>query len=233
MLKEFLLVAIASLVMVPALADKPSDKGNKGGSSVLLGVVFCEGKNNPIEDLCDLTDYNFASDNRTAYIDGEESVSTSMDKFRFGLNVGLYGERHFRLDLTECFEPPKCSAPVLAGDNKDLTFGWNVFATSPDGAQYLKMPVDSSKPVNLQLDFFDDPNREQNWRIMFNPGLCPDSVNYPVKMARVTRVADDIWVFEAGTDNYACLELRKGGRKHYTYHGLYKLPFKIIATVLP
>jgi hypothetical protein len=63
--------------------------------------------------------------------------------------------------------------------------------------------------------------------------LCAEYVNVPVKMAKVTRFADDIWVFEAGAEDYACLELRKGGRKHYTYHGLYKLPFKIIATALP
>jgi hypothetical protein len=226
MLKRFLLLTIATLMMLPALADKPADKGNKGGSSVSLGVVFCESNITPA-GLCGLTDYNFASDNGRPYIDGQESVSTSIGKFRFGLNVGLYGTRHFRLDLN-CERGTGCSgAPTLVND---LTYGWNVFATSPDGAQYLEMAVDSSKRVNLQLEFFDTPDRENNWRIMFNPSLCDEYVPDQVEMAKVTRYANDIWIFEAGADDYACLELRKGGRKHYTYHGRFKLPFKIIAT---
>ena len=232
MLKQFLLFAIASLVMSPALADKPPDKGNKGGSSVLLGVEFCEGSNLPTGHGCDLTKYNFASDKKGSYIDGFDSVSTAIGKFRFGLNVGLYGERHFRLDLTDCALGEPCSAPELAGNAKDLTYGWNVFAISPDGAQYLEMEVETPKLVNLQLEFFDTPDRENNYRIMFNPSLCDEYVNGQVKMAKVTRIANDIWVFEAGPNDYACLELRKGGRKHYTYHGRYKLPFKIIATAL-
>ena len=136
-------------------------------------------------------------------------------------------------DLTECSTEPSCTdAPVLAGDDNDLTYGWNVFATSPDGAQYLEMVVGDHQFVNLQLEFFDDPSRERNWRSMFNPSLCAEYVDDSIAMAKVTRFANDIWIFEAGANDYACLELRKGGRKHYTYHGRYKLPFKIIATAL-
>lgn len=235
MLKKFLLFTIASLVILPALADKPTDRGKKdNGSGIFLSVEFCEGSGDPNVFECDLTDYKFASDNGTAYRDGEESVSTSIDKFRFGLNVGLYGERHFYLDLgsENCALETPCTPPDLGENN--LTYGWNVFAFSPDGAQYLKMEVGEahSQPVNLQLEFFDDPDRERNWRIMFNPSLCAEHVDYPVEMAKVTRIAEDIWEFEADADDYACLELRKGGRKHYTYHGLYRLPFKIIVTAL-
>lgn len=234
MLKKFLLFTIASLVMLPALADKPPDPGKKEKSSgIFLHVEFCETGSDPGPVYCGPGPYNFASDIGAPYKNGDDEVSTHLDKFRFGLNVGLYGTRHFRLDLSECDTDPICvDAPAL---EDDLTYGWNVFAFSPDGAQYLEMPVGeaNSQLVNFQLEFFDTPDREHNWRIMFNPSLCAEYVNVPVKMAKVTRFADDIWVFEAGAEDYACLELRKGGRKHYTYHGLYKLPFKIIATALP
>lgn len=234
MLKRFLLLTIATLVMLPVLADKPDDTGNKGGSGVLLDVSFRDHFTTGFGTLVRVD--RFGSDGFAKpspafapYINGDDSVSAHIDKFRFGLNVGMNGPRHFYLDLTDCEPLEPCSAPGLAGN---LTYGWNVFAISPDGAQYLKMGFGDahSQLVNFQLEFFDTPDRERNWRIMFNPSLCAEYINDSIAMAKVTRVANDIWVFEAGADDYACLELRKGGRKHYTYHGRYRLPFKIIAT---
>ncbi len=224
MWKKILLFTIASLVMLPALAAKPNDKpdkGNKGGGGVPLNVVFCD---TYIFGVCDQPIYKFASDLLGEYVDGKDSVSTGIDKFRFGLNVGFSGPRNFKLDLTTCVDE---ICPVVP------TRGWNVFSISPDGAQYLKMKVgDASKPVNFQLEFFDDDDQE--WRIMFNPSECPkdDEGKDLATMATVTKFEDDpdTWVFEAEAVDVACLQLRMGGRKNNTFHGLYNLPFKILAT---
>ena len=221
MLKKFLLFIIASLVMLPALADKPNDKGNKGGSGFFLAVEFRDGP-----------DDNFVSDNEGFYINGAQSVGAHIDKWRFGLNVGLNGTRHFFLDF-DCVEGP-CTHPVLPFD---LTTGWNVFATSPDGAQYLKMSAyepgtddDDSQLVNFQLEFGDDLG--QGWRIMFNPDECPGVE--PDDMVTVTKTSDspDIWEFEATADKYACLQYRDGPRKNHFIAGLYSLPFRITAVAI-
>jgi hypothetical protein len=231
MLKKFLLFTIASLVMLPALADKPSDKGkgNKDGAGVPLDVVFRD--QDCLGDDESVVDDKFCSDGNPYYIDGEPSVSTHIGKFRFGLNVGVNGPRHFFLDLTPCksVSPMSCDGKPF---NFGLTTGANVFATSPDGTQYLKMIVDAPKDVNFQLEFLDDDGKD--WRIMFNPSKCPKdgNGNNLATMATVTKIDDDLdtWVFEAGTGDVACLQLREGGAKHWTFHGLYNLPFTMIAT---
>lgn len=229
MLKKFLLLAIASLVMLPALADKPPDKGkgNKDGGGVFLSVVFRD-------DYCNNSDGdNFCSDTGDPYINDKESVGAHIDKFRFGLNVGLNGTRHFFLDLRNCTPKPGCEAdrPFNIG----LTTGWNVFATSPDGAQYLRMSAngtgsDHSKPVNFQLEFLDPAGQE--WRIMFNPDECPGVE--PDDMVTVTKTSDspDTWEFEATADKLACLQFREGPRRNHFIAGLYSLPFLITAQAI-
>jgi hypothetical protein len=235
MWKKFLLFTIASLVMLPALADKPTDKpdkGNKDGAGVNLVVVFRDGPGD-----------KFGSDGFDEdpfYIDGEESVSTHIGKFRFGLNVGVNGPRHFFLDLTDCdddmYSVPPMSCAVLPALHLGTTTGANVFATSPDRAQYLKMkavPVPESKEVDFQLEFLDDDGKD--WRIMFNPSKCPkdDGGDDLATMATVTKTEDDTWVFEATDGDVACLQLREGGAGNWTFRGLYSLPFQIEATALP
>ena len=220
MLKKFLLFTIASLVMLPALAAKPldkPDKGNKGGGAVPLDVVFCP--SNIDGGVCPEQTYRFTGDGEE-YIDGSQSVSTAIDKFRFGLNVTLSPERNFSLDLNGCQE--NCGTLPVGP-----TIGWNVFATSPDGAQYLKMKMtDAPKPVNFSLVFFD--TSDQQWSIKFNPSECPGATG--TDTAYVTKFSDDTWVFEAAGTAVACLYFREGPSKDHTFNGLYSLPFKIFAT---
>lgn len=235
MLKKFLLFTIASLVMLPALAAKPppnSDKGNKDGGGVYLGVVFRDqyhSEGGPSELV---RDDKFGSDGippapGDPYINGYESVSTHIDKFRFGLNLSMSPERNFWLDLTACDLGSGCAPP------DGPLQGWNVFATSPDGAQYLKMSANGdnpgdSKSVNFQLEFFDGSG--DGWRIMFNPSECPDT-----DMVTVTKTSDDpdTWVFEATAGKRACLQFREGPRKKHYFAGLYSLPFQITAIAQP
>jgi hypothetical protein len=225
MFKKLILATIASLVMLPALAAKPPDKpdkGNKGGGAVPLDVVF----NN------DSILYKFRDDlggdggGSQPYLDGFEGVEAQIDKFRFKLNVGLNGSRYFRLDLSDCISSGTCESPTL------YSKGWNVFATSPDGAQYLTMNKDDSKPVNFSLVFFDD--LEQQWSIKFNPGECPDGVGLASR-ATVTKTSDDpdTWTFTAGTSDVACLYNVEGPRKNHSFNGLYVVPFEITAVVQP
>jgi hypothetical protein len=213
MLKKFLLFTIASLVMLPALADKPTDKGNKGGGAVPLCVEFRDG-----------VDDKFGSDDLGAYCDGDAGVTTQIGKFRFGLNVGLNsGTRDFFLDLSDCLTTP------LVCELTSIYFkGWNVFSASPDGAQYLKMEVGDEQPVNFQLDFFDD-QAQQAWRIQFNPSECPIiGLLDPPTMAKVTKTFEG-WTFEADEDAVACLYFLEGPRKFHTFNGLYHVPFLITA----
>ncbi len=247
MIKQFLLFAIASLVMLPALADKPTDKpdkGNKDGAGVPLYVEFRDHYDTDEDENIVRLD-RFGSDGFAQtppivadYIDGEEPVSAHIGKFRFGLNVGVSGIRNFFLDLTGCYvvspSVPLMSCDVLPALHLGITTGANVFATSPDGAQYLTMGVGTTKEVNFQLEFLDDNGKD--WRIMFNPSKCPkdDKDKDLATMATVTKTAVDTWEFEATTvGDVACLQLREGGAKHWTFHGLYSLPFKIEATALP
>ena len=235
MLKKFLLFTIASLVMLPALAAKPPDKpdkGNKDGAGVPLGVVFRDASCS-IDDVPNSGDIGdkFCSDGippipGKPYIDGSESVSTHIGKFRFGLNLSMSPERNFLLDLTDCVSGARCDPP------DGLLQGWNVFATSPDGAQYLKMSAngddpDDSKFVNFQLEFRD--NKGQGWRIMFNPSECPGVES--TDMVTVTKTSDDpdTWEFEATADKRACLQFREGPRKKHYFDGLYSVPFLIMA----
>jgi len=243
MLKKFLLFTIASLVMLPALAAKPppnSDKGNKDGGGVYLAVEFRDQYQYTEDDPPVLVrDDKFGSDGIPPtpddpvdpyfgefYINGYESVSTHIDKFRFGLNLSMSPERNFWLDLTACDLGSGCAPP------NGLLQGWNVFATSPDGAQYLKMSAngddpDDSKPVNFQLEFFDGSG--DGWRIMFNPSECPGT-----DMVTVTKTSDDpdTWEFVATEDERACLQFREGPRKKHYFAGLYSLPFLIRAQAI-
>jgi hypothetical protein len=210
MLKKFLLFTIASLVMLPALADKPTDKGNKGGGAVPLCVTFDDG-----------IAYSFVSDGFDEYCDGHEGVTTQIGKFRFGLNVGLNSPtRNFRLDLQDCLTTP------LVCELTSIYFkGWNVFSASPDGAEYLNMAVGDEQPVNFQLDFFD--GQDDAWRIQFNPSKCPSG--HPAStMAKVTKTNEG-WTFEADENAVACLYFLEGPRKFHTFNGLYHVPFLIEA----
>jgi hypothetical protein len=230
MIKKFLLFAIASLVMLPALADKQTDKpdkGNKDGAGVPLVVVFRDGFGDKFGS--DFGDPNSPSGH--SYLDGVESVGAQIGKFRFGLNVGVSGTRNFFLDLRVCISAESvpeisCTGPLPAlrlGNGTDVmgfttdvmgfTTGANVFATSPDRAQYLKMGVDTTKKVNFQLEFLDDDGKD--WRIMFNPSKCPKDIEGGnlATMATVTKTAVDTWEFEATTTtagDVACLQLREG-----------------------
>jgi len=242
MLKKFLLFTIASLVMLPALADKPPDKpdkGNKGGGAVPLGVVFRDDYHYINEGTTLVRDDKFGSDGfaqtspetqDVEYIDGEEQVETQIDKFRFGLNVGRNGERNFFLDLSrsQCRSDPESDCVATSPYFR----GVNVFATSPGGAQYLKMKVgDAPKPVNFSLLFFD--NLDQEWSIKFNSSECP-GVD-PDDMVTVTKTSDaplDTWEFEATEDMRACLYFREGPRKNHEFAGLYSVPFLITAQVI-
>ena len=241
MLKKFLLFTIASLVMLPALADKPPDKGkgNKDGAGVNLGVMFRDEHHYIGEDETLVRDDKFGSDGfaqtpletvDVEYIDGIDSVSSHIDKFRFGLNVGMNGPRNFYLDFA-CVSGPCTHPNLLLG----LTTGWNVFATSPDGAQYLKMSAnegdtDDFQPVNFQLEFLDGEG--EGWRIMFNPSECPDVES--TDMVTVTKTSDDpdTWEFEATANKRACLQFREGPRKNHYIAGLYSLPFLITAQAI-
>jgi len=213
MFKKFLLFTIASLVMLPALADKPRDKGNKGGGAVPLCVTFDDG-------------YSFVSDLLGDYCDGDAGVTTQIGKFRFGLNVGLNSpDRNFSLNLDDCLDTP---LPKVCEPNTIYVKGWNVFSASPDGAEYLKMKdTDPPKPVNFQLDFFDV--NDDAWRIQFNPSECPNFDGYPAPtMAKVTKTNLG-WTFEANENAVACLYFLEGPRKFHTFNGLYHVPFRIEA----
>ena len=249
MIKKFLLFAIASLVMLPALADKPPDKpdkGNKDKPGVPLEVVFRDGIGDKFGS--DYGDSNI--DSGHSYLDGDEPVGAHIGKFRFGLGVGVSGTRNFFLDLTGCHVLPSVPRMSCTGlpalrwgpttGAMGFTTGANVFATSPDRAHYLTMINGATKEVDFQLVFLDAGGNE--WRIMFNPSKCPkdDLGNELATMATVTRrTADDTWVFHAtdGTDpddpdniDVACLQLREGGAGNWEFHGLYLLPFQIEAT---
>ena len=245
MLKRFLLLTIATLVMLPVLADKPPDKGNKDGGGFSLDVVFRHDYTVQGENLVSID--RFGSDGFDAnpstffpYLNGESdgSVSAHIDKFRFGLNVGMNGPRHFYLDLRDCISVPDsewvCTLhrPFASG----LTTGWNVFAFSPDGAQFLKMSAsdDDSQPVNLQLEFRDTFGN--GWRIMFNPSECPKDQQGGnlADMVTVTKTSDSpaTWEFEATADKRACLQFREGPRKNHFIAGLYSLPFRIMAQAI-
>ena len=244
MIKKLLLFTIASLVMLPALADKPPpkpDKGNKGGGAVPLDVVFRDG----IDDKFG-SDYLDSTPSGHSYSDGDEPVSTNIGKFRFGLNVGVSGTRNFFLDLRNCIPAssvPETSCTGLPAlrlgsltDVMGFTTGANVFATSPNRAHYLTLINGETKGVDFQLEFLDAGGND--WRIMFNPSKCPkDDINGGdlATMARVKRIADDKWEFEAFPfpTSVACLQLREGGAGNWTFHGLYSLPFKITATAQP
>jgi len=211
---------------VPAFAAKPDcddpssthpkcnpDSGGDGGP---LCVTFDDSSIN-----------KFRSDSLGEYCDGSgDGVNTGIDKFRFGLNVGLSGPRDFILDLSQCAPDAVCPTPPIV-----LTRGWNVFSFSPDGAQFLKMAKDTPQDVNFQLEFLDAEGR--GWSIQFNPGDCPmDASDNPLSTpAKVTKTSDnpDTWVFETSLGDVACLQLREGGKKHWTFHGLYIVPFKITA----
>jgi len=249
MLKRFLLLTIATLVMLPVLADKPDDAGNKGGGGVLLDVEFRDDYTVVEGTLVSFDRFGsdgFDDNPETffPYIDGEGdgSVSAHIDKFRFGLNVGMNGPRKFYLYFT-CVVGP-CMHPLLPSD---LTVGWNVFAFSPDGAQFLKMSAnetnpldDDHQPVNFQLEFRDASGN--GWRIMFNPSECPgvDATD----MVTVTKTVDgpddpvteeievDTWEFEATGNELACLQFREGPRKNHYIAGLYSLPFRITAQAI-
>lgn len=246
MLKRFLLLTIATLVMLPVLADKPDDTGNKGGGGFSLDVVFRDDYTVVDETLVSFD--RFGSDGFDAnpstffpYLDGEseESVSAHIDKFRFGLNVGMNGPRHFYLDLTECTPVPSCAQ--LRPFDFGLTTGWNVFAFSPDGAQFLKMSAyetgpsdDDNQPLNFQLEFRDTFGN--GWRIMFNPSECPKDQQGGnlADMVTVTKTSDSppTWEFEATADKRACLQFREGPRKNHFIAGLYSLPFRITAQAI-
>jgi predicted outer membrane lipoprotein len=190
--------------------------GGSGGGAIPLCVDFRDAEND-----------NFASDDEPPpYCDGDEQVGAGIDKFRFGLNVSQSGPRNFFLDLTKCFDS-SCTPPSLPGDpplSVGLTRGWNVFSTSPDGAQFLRMTKDDTQLVDFQLDFFDADDRL--WRIQFDPDLCPLTSS-----VTATKTSDDpdTWTFEANEGVVACLQLREGGKKHFTFHGLYYMPFQIVA----
>ncbi len=83
-----------------------------------------------------------------------------------------------------------------------------------------------SQEVDFWVSFFDDKDRL--WRIVFTVSEdCPSGAN----MATVEKTSDDpdTWVFTATADDFACLQLREGGRKHFEFHGLYRMPFRITA----
>ena len=227
---------VTTLVTIPpgaTVADYDIEvqlsNGRKGKGTTLFKVSE---KNASADPLCvtvrDAPSDNFAGDDDgPIYCDGVGPVTARIDKFRFGLDAGQSGVRNFFLDLTDCFD--SCDPPSLPGNpplSIGLTRGWHVFSTSPDGAQFLKMTVDDTKLVNFHLDFFDADDRL--WRIQFNPSECPLA-----NMATVTKTNDDpdTWEFEAGDVNgdgaVACLQLREGRRKHYSFHGLHNMPFKI------
>jgi len=207
--------------------------GRKGKGTTLFKVNAKKASKDP---LCvmfrDAPSDNFASDDDgPIYCDGVGPVKTQIDKFRFGLDAGQSGVRNFFLDLTDCFDSCDPDPPSLPGNpplSVGLTRGWHVFSTSPDGAQFLKMTVDDTKLVNFHLDFFDADDRL--WRIQFNPNECPLT-----DMATVTKTDDDpdTWEFEAvdedGVGAVACLQIRERGKKHFSFHGLYIMPFKIWA----
>ena len=237
MLKKFLLLTIASLVMLPALADKPDDKPDKGNQdrSVSLKFVFGDVGCGSSDKIC--------SDDGGEYFDGVDFVSANIGKFRFGLNVGQNRPRNFFLDFTDCaIVSSMCPLFSVEGTSDYTTSGYttsgNVFATAPDRAQYLKMsanedgPADpDSQPVDFQLEFLD--GNGEGWRIMFNPSKCPgDDL---ATMATVTKIADnpDTWVFEAGAGDVACLQYREGPHSDHLFYGMYSLPFEITATAWP
>jgi hypothetical protein len=216
MLKKFLLFTIVGLVMLPALADKQPGKGNKGGGSVPLGVSFDE---TYFDESGEEIDYNFRSDG-DVYIHGEPGVETGIDKFRFKVNVGLNGERNFILEGLECISD-YCviSNPYVQG--------WNVFAYSPDGAQYLNMSADEPKLVTFQVGFFDTAG--DYWNLKFNPDECPGT-----DMVTVTKTSDvtDTWEFKATEGEVACLYFREGPRKRHYFAGLYYVSFRITAVAI-
>ena len=106
-----------------------------------------------------------------------------------------------------------------------------MFSVSPDGAQYLKMAEGKKQNVNFQLEFLDAAGK--GWNIQFDPEDCPmDTLDNPLSTpvtVRKTSNNPDTWEFEATDGDVACLQLREGGKKHCTFHGLYTVPFKITA----
>jgi len=111
-----------------------------------------------------------------------------------------------------------------------------VFATSPDGAQYLNMSAngddpDDSKLVNFQVEFFDDAGNY--WLLKFDASECPGVGS--TDMVTVTKTSDspDTWEFEATADKRACLYFREGPRKNHYFAGLYSVPFRLTAQAIP
>ena len=238
LIRAFFFMVVMNLVALPksALAAKPfcgdgvckgketetscpgdctgGGGGDGGGGAKPLCVMFRDDDNDT---------FRSDDDEDHIYCDGIELVETQIDKFRFGLNVGLNGARNFVLDLinTDCID--LCDeASLFSG----LTKGWNVFSISEDGAQFLKMTDGDNKLVYFQLDFFDAEDR--NWRIQFNPSVCPGDLGN-MNMATAEKISLDTWEFEAGA--VACLQLLEGGKKHWSFHGLYNMPFKIWAVL--
>ena len=220
MLKKFLLFTIAGLVMLPALADKPPGKGNKGGGSVPLRVSFEDAW---VDEDGGFHAYTFRSENGNDYVHGDPGVETGIDKFRFKVNVGLNGDRNFILGPLGCHS--NCEA-------NPYSQGWNVFATSPDGAQYLNMSANGNDPgdtklVNFHVGFFDDGGNY--WNLKFNPDDCPGT-----DMVTVTKTSDvtDTWEFKATEGEVACLYFREGPRKRHYFAGLYYVSFRITAVAI-
>jgi hypothetical protein len=116
-----------------------------------------------------------------------------------------------------------------------------VFATSPDGAQYLNMSAngdapDDSKLVNFQVEFFDDDGNY--WRLKFDASECPGvgtTDDASKRMVTVTKTSDDpdTWEFEATADKLACLYFEEGPRKRHYFAGLYSVPFRLTAQAIP
>jgi hypothetical protein len=182
--------------------------GGNGGGAKPLCVTFNDEAN-----------YYFRSDSDSgdadAYCDGVDGVNTQIDKFRFGLNLGMNDPiRNFDLNL-DCTD---CKFPYGS------TIGWNVFSASPDGAQYHKMGDNTPQDVNFSLVFFDVSG--QGWNIQFNPDDCLGSTWVTVTK---TDADTDTWVFEADGDAFACLNREEQGHPSSTYYGLHKLPFTITA----
>ena len=163
------------------------------------------------------------SDGMGLYEDGKAEVSMVIGKFRFGLNVGMDEPmRNFilNLDTTQCMGVGCGRVPNLTAGR---TVGWNVFSTSPDGAQFLEMfETESKTNLDFQLDFFDDSG--EHWRVEFRPDASECAGSNSVT---VTKINDnpDTWEFVATDDDFACLLLRSSHPR--SFHGLYPMPFTL------
>lgn len=172
---------------------------------------------------CPTPDDRIYSDALGAYIGGKDQ---QIQKNSFFLSPNEDNDRWIVLDFAECVDGGLC-AGLLGQIVSTGAPTYVVARTTTKQDDLLKMPVfpdpGSSNLVNFRITFRDD--FDQVWFLRFTPDFeqCDDST-----YVRVTRTREDTWVFEAGSNDRACLLEHTGLRTPRIFHGLYHMPFLLV-----